>query len=120
MSASDRTTPIELRAPHGARVLEIDFADGHKASYPHEILRGYCPCALCQGHQGPVKFVPVSDPRNLDLKDIAEVGDYALRLTWADGHATGIYTFNFLRELCSCESCLPEREKQQVFPRGPQ
>jgi DUF971 family protein len=120
MSPSDRTTPVELRAPHGASTLEIDFADGHKAVYPHEILRGYCPCALCQGHQGPVRFVPVSDPRSLELKDIGEVGDYALRLTWADGHATGIYTFHFLRELCSCEQCLPEREKHQIFPRGPQ
>jgi DUF971 family protein len=115
MSAPDRTTPVELRAPHGARSLEIDFADGHRAVYPHEILRGYCPCAICQGHQGPVRFVAGG---NLELSDIAEVGDYALRLTWGDGHATGLYTFNFLRELCSCEQCLPEREKQQTFPRG--
>ena len=120
MSVSARTTPVELRAPHSARSMEIDFADGHKAVYPHDILRGYCPCALCQGHQGPVRFVPVSDPGNLELTDIAEVGDYALRLTWADGHATGIYTFSFLRELCSCEQCLPEREKQQAFPRAPE
>jgi DUF971 family protein len=115
MSASDRTTPVELRAPHGADTLEIDFADGHKGVYPHEILRGYCPCAICQGHQGPVRFVAGGD---LTLKDIGEVGDYALRLTWGDGHATGLYTFSFLRELCSCAECLPEREKDQTFPRG--
>jgi DUF971 family protein len=116
MRASARTTPVELRAPHGARSLEIDFADGHTAVYPHDILRGYCPCAICQGHQGPVRYVPGG---NLELTDIAEVGDYALRLTWADGHATGLYTFNFLRELCSCLTCLPEREKQQAFRRAP-
>ena len=115
MSDAARTTPVELRAPHGARSLEIDFADGHTAVYSHEILRGYCPCALCQGHQGPVRFIPGG---NLELTDIAEVGDYALRLTWADGHATGIYTFNFLRELCGCATCQPEREKKQTFPRG--
>ena len=120
MSASARTTPIELRAPHGARSMEIDFADGHKAVYPHEILRGYCPCALCQGHQGPVRYqAELVSQANLELTDVAEVGDYALRLTWADGHATGIYTFTFLRQLCSCEQCLPGREPQAVFPRGP-
>ena len=109
-----RTTPVELRAPHGARVLEIDFADGHRAVYPHEVLRGYCPCAVCQGHQGPIRFVPGGD---LELTDVGEVGDYALRLSWADGHSTGIYTFKFLRELCSCERCLPRREQQDSFSR---
>jgi DUF971 family protein len=114
MTFDDATTPIELRAPHGARVLEIDFADGHHAVYPHEILRGYCPCAICQGHQGPIKFVPGGDQ---ELKDVAEVGDYALRLTWGDGHATGIYTFKFLRELCSCDQCRSGRESQDTFSR---
>ena len=114
LTQDSRTTPLELRAPHGARVLEIDFADGHRGVYPHEVLRGYCPCAVCQGHQGPVRFVPGG---NLELTDVGEVGDYALRLTWADGHATGIYTFKFLRELCSCETCLPGRESQGSFSR---
>jgi DUF971 family protein len=116
MTATDRTIPVELRAPRGARTLEIDFADGHHAVYPHEILRGYCPCAVCQGHQGPIRYVPGG---NLELKDLAEVGDYALQLTWADGHATGIYTFVFLRELCGCAECRPELQEQnkQEFHR---
>jgi DUF971 family protein len=77
--------------------------------YPHEILRGYCPCAMCQGHQGPIRFVPGG---NTELNDLAEVGDYALRLTWADGHSTGLYTFKFLRELCSCSDCGPPSGRQ--------
>jgi DUF971 family protein len=116
MTASDRIIPVELRAPRGARTLEIDFADGHHATYPHEILRGYCPCAVCQGHQGPIRYVPGG---NLELKDLGEVGDYALQLTWGDGHATGIYTFVFLRELCACALCRPELQEQdkQEFHR---
>jgi DUF971 family protein len=115
MTDTDRTIPIELRAPHGASTLEIDFADGHHASYPHEILRGYCPCAMCQGHQGPIRFVPGGD---LTLKHIGEVGDYALSLTWGDGHATGIYTFAFLRALCRCEECRVHWQEEQQFPRS--
>jgi DUF971 family protein len=61
-----------------------------------------------------VRFVPGG---NLELTDVGEVGDYALRLTWADGHGTGIYTFEFLRVLCSCSECLPEREKHEQFAR---
>ncbi|MET0388999.1 MAG: DUF971 domain-containing protein [Polyangiales bacterium] len=115
MTATPRTIPTELRAPRGARTLEIDFADGHRAIYPHEILRGYCPCAVCQGHQGPIRFVPGGD---LELTDISEVGDYALGLRWGDGHATGIYTFAFLRELCGCSECLPDAPEAREFSRG--
>jgi DUF971 family protein len=43
---------------------------------------------------------------------LGEVGDYALQLTWGDGHATGIYTFVFLRELCACALCRPELQEQ--------
>jgi len=117
MASSPQTTPVELRAPRGARTLEIDFEDGHRASYPHEILRGYCPCAVCQGHQGPIRFVPGGD---LELKDLVEVGDYALQLVWGDGHASGIYTYTFLRELCCCDTCqaAARDQREREFPRS--
>jgi DUF971 family protein len=114
MSITQRTIPLELRAPRGGDTMEIDFADGHCARYPHEILRGYCPCAVCQGHQGPIRFVSGG---SLELSDVAEVGDYALRLTWSDGHATGIYTFTFLRELCSCDACASEPDRARQYSR---
>lgn len=112
---SPRVTPIEVRAPRGARRLEIEFEDGHRASYPHEILRGYCPCAVCQGHQGPIRFVAGGDQ---ELLEVAEVGDYALRFSWGDGHATGIYTFSFLRDLCSCSECVSDSGQGRSFPRS--
>ncbi len=115
MSEAERVTPIEVRAPRGGDTVEIDFADGHRGVYPNEVLRGYCPCATCQGHQGPVRFVPGG---NTELRDLGEVGDYALRLTWGDGHATGIYSFVFLRGLCSCSECLPEPGAERHFARG--
>jgi DUF971 family protein len=65
--------------------------------YPHEILRGYCPCAGCQGHAGTIRFLSGG---NLELREIEQVGNYALGLTWGDGHASGIYTFRYLRSLC--------------------
>jgi DUF971 family protein len=106
--------PIEVRAPRGARVMEIEFADGHVGRYPHESLRGYCPCAQCQGHNGPIHFVPGGD---LELVDIAEVGNYALSLTWGDGHRTGIYSFRYLRELCCCAQCAKGDPEARVFSR---
>jgi DUF971 family protein len=96
---SERPSPVEIRAPRGARVMEIDWDDGYRGRVTHRILRGFCPCAECQGHDGPVGFVEV-DGAGLDLVAIEEVGQYALSLAWADGHRTGIYSFGHLRKLC--------------------
>jgi DUF971 family protein len=90
--------PVAVRAPHGSRVLEITWADQHKCAYPHEILRGFCPCASCQGHSGEIRF---QAGHNLELRDIEQVGNYALSFTWGDGHSSGIYTFRYLRRVCA-------------------
>jgi DUF971 family protein len=76
--------------------MQISWADGLTSTIPHEILRGYCPCAHCQGHGGTIRFVRGGD---LDLREIEQVGNYALSFTWGDGHGTGIYTFRWLRAL---------------------
>lgn len=94
-----RTTPVELRAPRDARVLEIDWADGTTSRYRHVVLRAFCPCAHCQGHQGPVVWPESAPKEDLALLQIEEVGSYAIRLVWSDAHGTGIYTFAFLRAL---------------------
>ncbi len=114
MTATAAHTPIEVRAPRGARSMQIVFEDGHEALYPHEVLRGFCPCATCQGHKGAIRFVPGGD---LELTDIHEVGNYALRLTWGDGHSTGIYSFPFLRALCACPACSQGKLEERVFSR---
>jgi DUF971 family protein len=99
MSESE-IVPVELRAPRGARVVEIDWSDGVTSRLPHRVLRGFCPCAHCQGHQGPIRWHEAAwDEAALELVDVEEVGNYAVRLTWGDGHASGIYSFRFLREL---------------------
>jgi DUF971 family protein len=114
VSSSDETTPVEVRAPDGARQLEIDWADGHTGIYPHRILRGFCPCAHCQGHQGPIRFV---EGGSLELRSIDEAGRYALRLLWEDGHGTGIYHYAFLRALCACRVCATDEPTARVFGR---
>ncbi len=114
MATDPRTTPTLVKAPRNARVLEVQFADGHRGIYPHELLRGYCPCAGCQGHSGTIRFVPGGElePRfrpggDLELRDLGQVGNYALRFTWGDGHESGIYTYRYVRALCRCDACVP-------------
>jgi DUF971 family protein len=91
-----RVRPLGVKAPHGSRVLEIRWGDGAVSQIPHEVLRGYCPCAGCQGHSGSIRYL---EGANLELTGIEQVGNYALQLSWGDAHATGIYSFRYLRRL---------------------
>jgi len=97
---------VAVRSPRGATTTEIDWADGHRSVYPHAILRGYCPCAGCQGHSGTIRYIEHTEAQ-LDLEDLEVVGNYALRLQWFDGHGTGLYSYRYLRALCACAECRP-------------
>jgi DUF971 family protein len=84
-------TPIDEE-----RVVRILWDDDRVSDYPFDYLRGWCPCAVCQGHGGERRFVHVEKPQ---LVSIGTVGNYALNPRWSDGHETGIYTFEYLRSL---------------------
>jgi DUF971 family protein len=117
MASEGRPSPKKIKAPHGATVFEIEWSDGTKATIPHEILRGYCPCATCQGHSGSIEYKPGG---NLELREIRRVGNYALTLEWGDGHDSGIYSFDYLSKLGKrVEQQGVEALKQQPTPREP-
>lgn len=90
--------------------MQLTWADGVTSQLPHAILRGYCPCASCQGHGSTLAFKAGGA---LELREIEQVGNYALGLGWADGHNTGIYSFRYLRTLgdlvAEHGTALPER-----------
>ena len=83
--------------------LEIQWKDSHRSELSYRLLRQKCPCARCdatRSGKNPFHILPADDFfQNLHLVDIQRVGRYAVRLIWNDGHRTGIYTFEFLREL---------------------
>jgi DUF971 family protein len=102
MSSSRSPRPTRVRSPKGSTKTEIDWDDGVTSRYQHLTLRGLCPCAACQGHDGGLRWVDAieqASPLALELKDIEQMGNYALGLGWADGHRGGIYSFGYLREL---------------------
>jgi DUF971 family protein len=87
--------------------MEITWEDGSKVVYSGEQLRWACPCAECRGEAGsPGRLARVKtlSPEELNIKDVALVGQYALQVAFESGHATGIYTFPYLRALGSSES----------------
>jgi DUF971 family protein len=100
--------PTEVNHFKSRGVVRITWEDGHVGEYAQAYLRGYCPCALCQGHGAQRRFIDVPDAR---LEEIRGVGNYAIELRWHDGHSTGIYTYDYLRSLCPCGSCAAERTR---------
>jgi DUF971 family protein len=83
--------------------LAVSFADGEELYLPLPLLRRACPCANCQGEPDALGRVvrPVVElgPRAFDLVSLTPVGGYALQIGWADGHSTGLYSFDYLRQL---------------------
>ena len=84
--------------------LAIRWDDGVESFIALENLRRACPCAGCKGemdvlgnlYKGPER--PLR-PDSFQLKGIAHVGGYALQPQWADGHSTGLYSFDYLRSI---------------------
>lgn len=105
-------TPVLLTPIPEERILRVLWDDDAMCDYPFSYLRGWCPCAVCQGHGGERRFVEVEDPQ---LVSIDMVGNYAVNPTWADGHETGIYTFEYLRSL---GDELPDRKAPPRAERG--
>ena len=97
-----KSYPIEINHAKARRAVLITWDDGHVGEYDEVYLRGYCPCALCQGHGAQTRFIDVPDA---SLVAIQPVGNYAIEIHWQDGHSTGIYTFDYLRSLCPCSAC---------------
>lgn len=107
--------PTEIRRLPLQRRLRVTWSDGHVGEYDYDYLRGHCPCAGCQGHgTGDVQFRPPSSP--VEPVNIQPVGNYAISFHWSDAHATGIYRFEFLRQLCPCASCRGEDDRQDASP----
>lgn len=94
----------EIRRLPAEKRLRLTWTDGHQAEFDYTYLRGYCPCAGCQGHgTSTVEFRQPASP--VEPIDIRPVGNYAISIHWSDAHDTGIYRFDFLRRICPCESC---------------
>jgi len=81
---------------HGrSRVLEVGFSDGRQFRIPFELMRVYSPSAEVQGH-GPGQEVLQTGKREVDIVELAPVGNYAVQPTFSDGHDSGIFSWDYL------------------------
>ncbi len=90
--------PTEIRLDRAARVLHVSFDDGTQFALPAEYLRVESPSAEVQGHN-PGQKQTVAGRRHVGITGIEAVGNYAVRLVFDDLHDSGIYSWDYLREL---------------------
>ncbi|HEU0054372.1 MAG TPA: DUF971 domain-containing protein [Longimicrobium sp.] len=97
---SDSTTPAEIGPTEDGSQLRIRWKDGAVSEYPPRYLRLCCPCAGCIDEMsGRPVLNPATVPLDVHPLAIEYVGDYALRFRFSDGHHTGIYPFDYLRDI---------------------
>jgi DUF971 family protein len=90
--------PTELRLHKDRKTLTVAFDNGESYDLSAEYLRVRSPSAEVQGHS-PAERKTVARKKNVAILEVAPVGNYAVRLTFDDMHATGLYSWDYLREL---------------------
>jgi len=91
-------TPTEIKLHQQSRVMEIAFDDGRSFRLPYEYLRVFSPSAEVRGH-GPGQEVLQVGKKDIEIRQVEPVGSYAIQPTFSDGHATGIYSWEYLYQL---------------------
>ena len=98
MSKDPRPTGIQLHTR--SRELELTYASGENYRLSCEYLRVYSPSAEVKGH-GPGQEVLQTGKLKATITAIRPVGNYALQLVFNDGHDTGLYSWDYLYQLCT-------------------
>ncbi len=91
-------TPRSITVHGASRVLEVGFSDGASFRIPFELMRIYSPSAEVQGH-GPGQEILQTGKRDVELRELEPVGNYAVKPVFSDGHDTGIFSWDLLYEL---------------------
>jgi len=102
------TTPVKLNLKKDEH-LTIQWQDGHTCVYTVSYLRTMCPCAQCKNvretdakkPKTSLSILPGNFSNPLTATGAEMVGNYAIRIDWSDDHGSGIYSFQYLREICS-------------------
>jgi ATP-binding protein involved in chromosome partitioning len=118
--STDRPEIAEISQPSENEV-QILWKDGHESIYTGYALRVGCRCAICIDEiSGNKRLREESISTEVRPLSIDPVGRYAIRFHWSDGHSTGIYTFEHLRELCPCPICADNAEARAVARQSTQ
>lgn len=100
---------VEASADVGVR---ITWEDGHVSLWDLASIRGACGCAMCHELRSAGRPVYLGDSGALDVLEAELVGSYGISFHWSDGHRTGIYRWEDLRNGCPCDECRTLRRSE--------
>jgi len=109
--------PTALTVHQQSRCLEVAFDDGAAFRIPFELMRVYSPSAEVQGH-GPGQEVLQSGKRDVGIEALEPVGHYAVQPTFSDGHASGIFSWEYLYRLGAEQEALWRRYEERLAAAG--
>jgi DUF971 family protein len=100
MARDPKIVPLDIGPTEDESRLRISWKDGVVSEYLPRYLRLLCPCAGCVDEMTGVRtLTPITVDDGVYPTAIHYVGRYAIQCVWSDGHSTGIYTFEYLREI---------------------
>jgi DUF971 family protein len=109
-----KASNVKIHISSGAGV-DITWADGHESHYDFAYLREECPCATCNDERGKKQAFAVATPAfpavlpmfkpKPRAQSATVMGNYAVQIIFSDGHSTGIYSYDHLRNICPCAEC---------------
>lgn len=106
------TPPTRIRLHRQSKTLELQFGDNDYV-LSTEFLRVHSPSAEVKGH-GPSQEILQYGKKDVAITGLEPTGNYALRIVFDDGHDSGIYTWEYLHELCRNQESLWEQYLQQL------
>lgn len=107
--------PTRIKLNKSSKTLELGYADGEQFSLPAEFLRVHSPSAEVQGHGNPIlQYGKI----NVALTHVQAVGNYALQLTFDDGHDSGIFTWAYLYKLGTQHDVMWQEYLDQLSETG--
>jgi len=109
--------PLEIKLHQASKLLEIKFSNLTECMLSCEFLRVYSPSAEVKGH-GPGQEILQTHKENVTIENIEPIGQYAIKLTFSDGHDTGIYTWDYLYELAATYDVLWEEYINKLSSAG--
>ncbi len=102
--------PAGIIVDPATKQIQINWDNGHESVYDFVYLRRACPCAECMpwkegaGEVGKTPEAVLNDRAELNaVSDVVPIGAYAIQIKWASGHLYGIYSWDYLLQLCPCE-----------------
>ncbi len=109
--------PLEIKLHQSSKLLEIKFNNLTECMLSCEFLRVYSPSAEVRGH-GPGQETLQIHKENVGIENIEPIGQYAIKLTFSDGHNSGIYSWDYLYELAATYDVLWEEYLRKLSIAG--